>query len=77
MVEHMYFIKENIFTTLFIVSFNVLVAFTCVALVLGLISRLIILYFEKDFEEIQDRLGKKNIEKYSVTSDDDDFDEYE
>ncbi len=46
-------------TTLFIVSFNLLVSFTTTALVLGLISKLIITFFDKDFEDIQEKLGKK------------------
>lgn len=50
--EHMYYVKDTWYTTLFFGSFNILVAYTCCALILGLISRLLILYFEKDFEKI-------------------------
>lgn len=41
------------------VSFNLMVVFTCGALILGLISRLIILYFEKDFDVIRKNLDKE------------------
>ena len=57
-VEMMYFIRPGIETTIYIVSFNVFVAFTCTSLVLGVIARLIILYFDEDFEEIRDNIGK-------------------
>ena len=48
----MYFINGSIATTFYIVSYNILVVFVVVALILGLIARLIILYFDKDFEKI-------------------------
>ena len=49
--EHMYFVQNNYLTTIYIVSFNIIVAFTCTSLILGVICRLVILYFDSDFEE--------------------------
>jgi len=54
-------------TTLFIVSFNLIVVFTCTALVLGLISRLIILFFEKDFDVIKNNLKKESYNEVIVS----------
>lgn len=55
----MYFVNGSIVTSIYIVSYNVLVVFICIALILGLIARLIILYFDKDFEKILTGEDKK------------------
>lgn len=46
----MYQINSSYLTTFFLVSYYIFVTLICTALVMGFISRLIILYFEKDFE---------------------------
>lgn len=51
--EILYSVQISWVTTTFLVSYYLLVSFTCTALILGLISRLIILYFEKDFNKLQ------------------------
>lgn len=56
-VEMMYFVRPGIATTAFVVSFNLFVAFTCTALILGVIARLIILYFEGDFDDIKQNMN--------------------
>ena len=58
-VEMMYFVRPGLETTIYIISFNLFVAFTCTSLILGVISRLIILYFEDDFEDIKQNLGEE------------------
>ena len=58
-VEMMYFVRPGLETTIYIISFNLLVSFTCTSLILGVISRLIILYFEDDFDDIRKNLGKE------------------
>jgi hypothetical protein len=60
--EFLYFVRNDIFTTIFIVSFNVLVSFTLTSLIIGVISKLICLYFEKDLDHI-----KKDIEKQAYS----------
>ena len=57
-VEMMYYVRPGIETTIYVVSFNLFVAFTCTSLILGVIARLIILYFEDDFEDIKQNIGK-------------------
>ena len=56
--EHMYFVRNDLSTTIFIVSFNIFVQFTLTSLVLGCISKLIILYFERDFKDLKNNLDK-------------------
>jgi len=57
-VEMMYFVRPGLATGAYVVSFNLFVAFTCTSLILGVIARLIILYFEGDFEDIKQNLNK-------------------
>lgn len=57
-VEMMYSVRPGIETTIFVISFNLFVAFTCTSLILGVIARLIILYFEEDFEDIKQNMGR-------------------
>lgn len=57
-VEMMYFIRPSIVTSIYVISFNLFVGFTCTSLILGVIAKLIILYFEEDFEDIKQNMGK-------------------
>lgn len=57
-VEMMYYVRPGIVTAVYVISFNLIVAFTCTALILGVIARLIILYFEGDFEDIKANMNQ-------------------
>ena len=56
-VEMLYEVRPGVETTVYIISFNLFVAFTCTSLILGVIARLIIVYFEEDFEDIKQTMG--------------------
>ena len=47
--EMLYFVENSFVTTIYVISYTTLVTLVLTALVIGLSSRLIILYFEKDF----------------------------
>ena len=65
--EHLFFIRNSFVTTAFIVSFNILMTFTCCSLILGLICRLLILYFESDFDNIKNKI-ENNISDDEIVS---------
>lgn len=77
--EHMYSVQNNCLTTIYLVSFNLIVAFTCTSMILGVISRLVILYFDNDFEEMRKNFGKKKFEEeiQENESEIEDLDEYD
>ena len=76
--EHMFFVRDDVFTTFFVVSFNMFVQFTLTSLVLGLISKLIILYFERDFKSLKDNLDQVAYsENLSVSVEVKELDEYD
>lgn len=61
--EHFFFVRQKFSTTLFFVSFNVLVSFTFISLFIGVIAKMIIAYFESDFEHIGVKKAlEKNVE---------------
>jgi len=57
-VEMMYFVRPGIETSIYIISYNLFVVFTCTSLILGVVARLIILYFEDDFSELKQNMAK-------------------
>ena len=46
----MYFVENSFITTTFVISYITIMTLVLTALLVGLTSRLIILYFEKDFK---------------------------
>lgn len=66
-VEQLYFVNNSVFTTIFIVSYNYLSAFIITSLFFGVISRLIMIYFEGEFDTFHG--VTKKTDKKSVTSD--------
>ena len=54
----MFFVSENIVTTIYLISYITLSNLVCLGLLLGLISRLIIQYFENEF--MKNRNFKEN-----------------
>ena len=46
----LYFVENSFITTTFVISYVTLVTLVLTALLIGLTSRLIILYFERDFK---------------------------
>lgn len=51
-LEHFYFVRDKFTTTLFFLSFNLLVVFTFISLFVGVISKMIIVYFEIEFADL-------------------------
>lgn len=52
-VEMLYFVRNDSWTVLFIVSYNMIATFIMTSLFYGVIARLIMIYFENDFDHFE------------------------
>lgn len=68
-LEHFYSVRPYFTTTLFFVSFNLMVVFTFIALFLGVVSKMIIVYFEIEFNDLG--MKKKLEQNKEILSDSD------
>lgn len=65
--ELIYFVKGNFVSYFFLISFGVLIRFVATNLILGLIAKVIILYFQDEFE-MEKETYLDHFDDYSFTN---------
>ena len=65
-VEHLFSVNKSFLTTFFVVTYNFFVVFMITALLMGTVCRLIIVYFEDDFSDLEGKALKRRSRALSV-----------